>query len=342
VEKLFQLKSRFIRVENKKERGVLVSMKHILFYILLLSVVYLSAVYALDRRAEGEEWVREQQRYEKLVLLKGISMEYVKETYTQSGVYGLDWSPCGSWIIYEGKGLEILEVKTHRVINLSLEGRSPRWDPTGTKFIFERDGIIYLAHIEGLRVKQLIQLTRGTQPCFSPNGNYIAFIRNDHLIVRELKSGKETVLQDALGIEPDWSPRGDYIAYTRLGPKGDFQGIELINFVNPKKRRMLVRTKINFKELQEFTYSTPRWSPCGSLIVCEETLWEYPRQSFAGKQIVLIKVSSGKVIRLTKEGCLSGWSPTWSPQGNAFAFGTRVVQIIRLALRTVRQLKTVN
>jgi TolB protein len=165
------------------------------------------------------------------------------------------WSPDGSRIGYDGCfngrcGFFSTNLDGSETLPLldQLEGSSitALWSPDGEQFllsgsILESFMQIYLANPDGSNLTRLTQdETDHFSPVFSPDGEWIAFIRiydpiqwdsSDIFIIRPDGSdernltGGATALQGSLA----WSPLGDWLAFSGENEIGGNQGIYLIH-----------------------------------------------------------------------------------------------------------------
>lgn len=97
------------------------------------------------------------------------------------------WSPNGRWIAfdrrYSGGGLYYLPSASSPPVLLRENGANPNWSPNSMRLVFEatEDGSIRTIGRDG--TGETIVAPAGTSPVWSPNGRYIAFVR-DHNIYR--------------------------------------------------------------------------------------------------------------------------------------------------------------
>ena len=98
-------------------------------------------------------------------------------------------------------------------------GGAPVWSPDGQRIAFYRnDGWSYVFDIDSAVVRPLAE---GVLPAWSPDGRRIVVYRRDVIYVVDVASGSEVRL--ASGQYPAWSPDGTRIAFN------DLRGISVIN-----------------------------------------------------------------------------------------------------------------
>lgn len=114
------------------------------------------------------------------------------------------------------------------LVNLTPDARyrnsfeSPAWSPSGEQIVFSRryaDGFIYLMNADGSAPRTLVDIGWNDKPRFSPDGKWLAFIRNNGSqgflyamplaggTYRSLSSNKHDV------ISYSWSPDGRYLVF---------------------------------------------------------------------------------------------------------------------------------
>lgn len=143
-------------------------------------------------------------------------------------ILALSIAPLGGWTERSGSQSEGLPLKPTRTLKFTTdEGTwiSTDVSPDGQTLVFDLLGDLYVLPIDGGKAKAL---TRGmafdTQPRFSPDGRYIAFVsdrdgsenvwlmKTDGSGAAPLTYGKDTVF-----ISPEWTPDGEAIIAAKTG-----------------------------------------------------------------------------------------------------------------------------
>ncbi len=88
------------------------------------------------------------------------------------------WSPDGTKIAYDLEGwLYTVDIGTHTVTGLQVEGRRPAWSPDGGKIAFSRESDIYIMDFD---LGEITNATNGIGgngfAMWTPNGDGILFI----------------------------------------------------------------------------------------------------------------------------------------------------------------------
>jgi Tol biopolymer transport system component len=137
-------------------------------------------------------------------------------------------APQGGWTERSGSQSEGLPLKPTRTLKFTTdEGTwiSTDVSPDGQTLVFDLLGDLYVLPIEGGVAKVLSRgMAFDTQPRFSPDGSYIAFVSDrdgsENVWIMEadgsgavpLTSGKDTVF-----ISPEWTPEGDAVIVAKTG-----------------------------------------------------------------------------------------------------------------------------
>ncbi|MEE9500673.1 MAG: hypothetical protein V3V48_01235, partial [Candidatus Aminicenantaceae bacterium] len=137
-------------------------------------------------------------------------------------------APLGGWEERSESHTEDLPLKPTRTLNFTTdEGTwiSTDVSPDGQTLVFDLLGDLYVIPIEGGVAKVLSRgMAFDTQPRFSPDGSYIAFVSDrdgsENVWIMEangsgavpLTSGKDTVF-----ISPEWTPEGDAVIAAKTG-----------------------------------------------------------------------------------------------------------------------------
>ena len=167
---------------------------------------------------------------------------------------------------------------------------------------------IYLADTLGGNV---VRLTTGRSPAWSPDGSRIVFERDGTIILIDLGTRRETVLRH--GQWPAWSPDGAKIAFT------SGEGISVMN-IDGTDVRMLVphRFREDTYESSDIGVGKPAWSPDGRSIA-----FEHMGDDVLPAQVYVMSLDGSPPRRLS--AAYTGYwfaesDPAWSPDGTRIAF----------------------
>jgi Tol biopolymer transport system component len=166
----------------------------------------------------------------KLRLLIGFRRDGCTQVLLRYGILilALFIAPLGGWTERSGSQSDGLPLKPTRTLKFTTdEGTwiSTDVSPDGQKLVFDLLGDLYVLPIEGGVAKVLSRgMAFDTQPRFSPDGRYIAFVSDrdgsenvwimkaDGSGAVPLTSGKDTVF-----ISPEWTPEGDAVIAAKTG-----------------------------------------------------------------------------------------------------------------------------
>lgn len=153
-------------------------------------------------------------------------------------------------------------------------------------------------------------------PTWSPDGRYIAFLRQadekgepNHLVIIPALGGTEREI-GRVDNGLDWSPDGKYLVVTGLHSPGGGVGLSLISVDGQESRRVSPKTGNEI-----FFDSAPRFSPDGRYIAFLR--WK----SDAGCDILIANLSDGKVrqVNVGRRSVVSD-SLQWSVDGRRLHF----------------------
>ena len=80
---------------------------------------------------------------------------------------------------------------------------APAWSPDGSRFVFERNGYVFMANQDGTGLQQLSP-NLGSQPGWSPDGRYVIYSEFDALWVVSLEDRRRVLV--AFGNSSSWGP----------------------------------------------------------------------------------------------------------------------------------------
>ncbi len=264
-------------------------------------------------------------RFQHMVDLKG-ALEDLKEEST-SGQLGLKDGTDSSG---KPRRFSLLRWVTLSVVGVSLAVAGWFWLGRSTT-VQPRDSLI------------AVPLTsypgQERQPCFSPDGNQVAFSWNGEkqdnfdIYVRLIVTGAQRRLTTAPEADssPAWSPDGNFIAFVREGP-GVKAAVYLVSPLGGQERKV---ADISPDKALAFAGGLT-WTPDGeSLVVTDRNSDSEPLCLF------LLSVESGEKRRLTSPGekVFIDSQPAFSPDGRTLAFirGSSTLGILNMYLLSLSE-----
>lgn len=166
------------------------------------------------------------------------------------------WSPDGKRLATAGRvlappdafgnrlwsedGLEVFDADGSNFTRLSTPSQhfsgDATWSPSGTQIAYDSDylgsGSIYIVNADGTGAHMIVpgeEDVSNTQPSWSPDGQWIAFVRTadrygstDLFLVRPDGTDLHPLLQrPGVELDPNWSPDGSTIAFSGSDPRVD-------------------------------------------------------------------------------------------------------------------------
>lgn len=164
-------------------------------------------------------------------------------------------------------------------------------------------------------------------PSWSPDGKKIVYCSNHDraagdwvLKIKDLSTGKTTVLEDVDGLLPDWSPAGDRIVFQRMKRRDDWlSSIWTLDLENGAARNV---TSIFASD--DWAAINPAWSPDGKRVAFA-TVGKSRAKAGAMNEaddVWTVGADGLNATRLTTAPS-SDWLPCWAADGRVYFVSDR-------------------
>jgi TolB protein len=218
---------------------------------------------------------------------------------------------------------------------LTFEGDNgrPEWSPDGTKIVFAsiRDGKPLVGVMNGDGSSQKI-LAAGKSPCWSRDGQRIAFARDGQIWVMNSDGSDihQITNSDTVKSGPSWSPDDKqmvFILYRNSGSQTDPQPqMGIMNSDGTNQRILTTEHRTNLCRQPDGSETflapapdtnAPAWSPVDNRIA----FWSGIERHYG--EVWIINADGTGTTQVTKE-CTrrNNDDPSWSPDGKTILFST--------------------
>lgn len=222
-----------------------------------------------------------------------------------------------------------------RVTTLGGDQRFPRVSPVSPhRIVFcsnERGAweLVLVDDYVGSPSKSIVISEPGTEnlhPSWSPDGKKIVYcsahsLNGDwSLRVRDLESGKTTVLEDLDGLLPEWAPSGNRIVFQRMKHRDDWlSSIWTFEFEGGEAKRL---TSIFSSD--DWAAINPTWSPDGRKIAFATVGKSHAKAGllFEADDVWAVAADGMNPTRLTSAPSSDGM-PRWATNGRIYFISNR-------------------
>ncbi|WP_334071827.1 MULTISPECIES: hypothetical protein [Paenibacillus] len=174
-----------------------------------------------------------------------------------------------------------------------------------------RNGILYALDLRSGSLAQLDRIEPYTLLDWSPNGQYLSYVKEGRIVIYHLDSHRHTVIATAGATDAQWFPSGTSLLYAAPDPTGNVQ---------------LYRIRPDGTNRQPLTRNTEgplhnvRLSPDGRF-----ALYTSPGASIS--LISVVNLATGQTTRLEGGPQAKNYNPAWSPDSSRIAYSaTALIQ----------------
>lgn len=258
-------------------------MKHIDSKKLFLKILALSALIFIASSFSGC------MRYRPSLLISFTKEgEEIRVKKLTEGAFS-SWSPDGKKIVYQDRGIWIMDIQTMKKKKVTNAGSNPSWSPDGSMIAYVYNGIWIWDRNTGTHS---LLAQQGDHPCWSLDGSKLAFSHQGIWTMDIDGSNKTRLLQT--GIPLSFSPNGSTLLCEQWEPDHLTFYLSILDLSALEQRRLVDGTKGSF-------------SPDGaSMVYSNDGIWLY-------------SATNKDSMRIT----MGGYDPKWSPTGENICFSAK-------------------
>ncbi len=265
----------------------------------------------------------DENKHKQLFIVGTQGSDPLKLTDTANGVADFAISPDQKQLIYIEQTEDIeynlwlmnLISKENRLVTSCKEAvcGQPIWSPDGNHVVYEYMALdggassLWWFDVASGKAQPVFQEERlpGTNPRWSPNGEWLSYATPDGIRLYHLESGESRLIENILGAAVQWSPDSESILLRDVVIKQDQFITQLFLYDLPSE----TITNLNANENMENILAA--WSPDGEFIAVVRRDISILR----GDQIWLMRADGSEAHVITDVPAVLHGSLNWSPDG---------------------------
>jgi len=215
-------------------------------------------------------------------------------------------SPDSKKVLFiDNNGINEMNIDGSEIRNIVAEGSNPCYSPNGEKIAYILEKQLFVINIDGSNNDQIGDSELGLwHPVWSRDGEYIMCSSDNGLCIISLDGSIETISSDYSADWYDWSNDSKEIYYSKF---------VLNNYAQIFKYDLIQEKETQITNINKYNYS-PKCNPNTNTI-----LFTSSHADYGGDLIVCDKDGLNSKTILHKDKITS---PFWSPNGNKLVFVT--------------------
>jgi len=307
----FLLKAGALAMDGRK----VLQDQNVAFHVRQPDIIYLSA-----SKGQNELWIAplDGGSQRKLTATGGKVFDYAPSRDGEQIIYSVTNAQNGMdlWLIQRDGS------QNHILVNCGPDHCSqPAWSPDGSQIVYYREVLLQSAQntISGIwgvdtSTGKTDFVISGSQPDWSPNGDWIAVMDSAAQVIRVLnvQTGKGIEVKASTDFLPQWQPGGLKLVYATLQEAGALETVALfqVDLTTNQVSRILDSLP------GDLELSVPTYSPDGQNLVIS-------MRSFTGgltKQLWTMTADGKNIQPITQDQTYSNAGYSWNAWGSALVF----------------------